>query len=77
MMGGAPAAPRSHEELASKGIPRRTGVPGLAVVGGVGIGSPASNYVAWNSMRRSDPKDAFLCEIHAESATEFLSSVIL
>src|SRR5271166_4897072 len=30
MIGGAPAEPRNQEELASKGMPRITGVPGLA-----------------------------------------------
>src|SRR5208282_3314064 len=33
MIGGAPAAPRNHEELASKGMPRMAGVPGLAAPG--------------------------------------------
>src|ERR1035441_2346698 len=33
IMGGAPAAPRNQEELASNGTPRMTGVPGLAVSG--------------------------------------------
>src|SRR5208337_266204 len=33
MIGGAPAAPRNQEELASKGTPRMTGVPGLAASG--------------------------------------------
>src|SRR5208337_12760 len=33
MMGGAPAAPRNHEEFASKGTPRMTGVPALAASG--------------------------------------------
>src|SRR5208282_3222119 len=33
MIGGAPAAPRNQEELASKGTPRTTGVPGLAALG--------------------------------------------
>src|SRR5258706_1092467 len=38
MIGGAPAAPRNQEELASKGIPRMTGVPGLAASGRCVIG---------------------------------------
>src|SRR5882762_2810014 len=38
MIGGAPAEPRNHEELASKGIPRMTGVPGLAASGRCAIG---------------------------------------
>src|SRR5208283_3111110 len=33
MIGGAPAAPRNHEELASKGTPRMTGVPSLTALG--------------------------------------------
>src|SRR5208282_1370045 len=33
MIGGAPAAPRNQDELASKGTPRMTGVPGLAASG--------------------------------------------
>src|SRR5450631_528934 len=33
MIGGAPAAPRNQEELASNGTPRMTGVPGLAASG--------------------------------------------
>src|SRR5271157_4059011 len=33
MIGGAPAAPRNHDELASKGTPRITGVPGLTALG--------------------------------------------
>ena len=33
MIGGAPAAPRNQEELASNGTPRMTGVPGLARAG--------------------------------------------
>ena len=40
MIGGAPAAPLSQEEFASNGMPRMTGVPGLAVVGSDGIESP-------------------------------------
>jgi hypothetical protein len=38
MMGGAPAAPRNQEELASKGTPRMTGVPGLAALGRIAMG---------------------------------------
>src|SRR6266852_8379813 len=38
MIGGAPAAPRNHEELASKGTPRMTGVPGLAASGRCAMG---------------------------------------
>ena len=39
-MGGAPADPRSQEELASKGMPRRTGVPGRADLRGMVISAP-------------------------------------
>src|SRR5713101_1919726 len=38
MIGGAPAAPRNQEELASKGTPRMTGVPGLAASGRCAMG---------------------------------------
>src|ERR1019366_6305927 len=38
MIGGAPAAPRNQEELASNGMPRMTGVPGLAASGRSAMG---------------------------------------
>src|SRR6202158_2838554 len=45
MIGGAPAAPRNQGEVASHGMPRMTGVPGLAATGFVIMRSHIQEHI--------------------------------
>src|SRR5271154_1232725 len=76
IIGGAPAGPRNHEELASNGMPRITGVPALAASGRNVIKDfPPARRISVARAYRSDQQRHPI--LPAESATHSRSSVIL